>query len=69
MFDGCQSKILKITDITAYIKLQKAQETTKILKALNDSVHHEMLTPLKVIIDICQMLLAVIQSSAHVEMI
>ena len=42
----CQ--ILNINDITSYIKLQKEQYSNGLLKALNASVNHEMLQPLKV---------------------
>lgn len=52
MFDEKECQIINITDISAYIKLEKTQTTNKLLKTLNTSVHHEMLTPLKTIIEI-----------------
>ena len=56
MFDEKECQIINITDISAYIKLEKTQTTNKLLKTLNTSVHHEMLTPLKTIIEISQRL-------------
>ena len=38
--------MLNFTNITTFHKLKKEEETTKLLKALNTSVHNEMLTPL-----------------------
>ena len=56
MFDEKECQIINITDISAYIKLEKTQTTNKLLKTLNTSVHHEMLTPLKTIIEISERL-------------
>ena len=45
-FDNQECQMLNFTNITNFHKLKKEEETTKLLKALNTSVHHEMLTPL-----------------------
>ena len=46
-----------MTDITSYVQLQKEQSTNKLLKALNASVHHEILSPIKITIEVCEHLL------------
>ena len=40
------------TDITAYQLIEKKEEEKRILLALNATVHHEMLAPLKATMDI-----------------
>ena len=40
------------TDITAYQLIEKKEEEKRILLALNTTVHHEMLAPLKATMDI-----------------
>ena len=52
MFQEKECQIINITDLTAYIKLQKEEDTNRLLKTLNASVHHEMLTPVKTMIEI-----------------
>ena len=56
-FQEKECKIINITDLTAYTKLQKEEDANRLLKTLNASVHHEMLTPVKTIIEISQRLL------------
>ena len=57
IFQEKECQIINITDLTAYIKLQKEENTTKLLKTLNASVHHELLTPVKTMIEISQRLI------------
>ena len=57
MFQEKECQIINITDLTAYIKLQKEENTTRLLKTLNASVHHELLTPVKTMIEISQRLI------------
>ena len=56
MFQEKECQIINITDLTAYIKLQKEESTNRLLKTLNASVHHEMLTPVKTMIEISERL-------------
>ena len=46
--DDQASTVINLSDISTYIKLKKQEETNILLKTLNASVHHEMLVPLKV---------------------
>ena len=57
IFDEQECQIINITDLSAYVKLRKQEDTNQLLKTLNTSVHHEMLTPLKTMIEICQRLI------------
>ena len=52
IFDEKECQIINVTDLTAYTKLQKEEENNRLLKALNTSVHHEILTPSKTVIEI-----------------
>ena len=56
-FNDQESQIISITDLSAYIKLKKEEDTVHFLSALNASVHHEMITPIKTTIDIAKRLL------------
>ena len=38
--------MLAFTNITSFYKFKKEEERSKLLLALNMSIHHEMLTPL-----------------------
>ena len=40
--------VLNLTDITAYQRLKNEREKNSLLSALNTSVHHEMIGPLKI---------------------
>ena len=51
-FNEKECQVLNFTDITMYNQLQKEQENIRMLKTLNMSVNHEMLTPLKANIEI-----------------
>ena len=57
IFEENECQIINITDLTAYFKLQKEENANRLLKTLNASVHHEMLTPVKTNIEISQRLL------------
>ena len=50
-FNDAQSSVISFTDITAYKRLQKEQEINNLLKTLNATVHHEMIVPLNVNLD------------------
>ena len=57
MFDENECHLINFTDLTAYKKLQKEEDTNRLLKTLNASVHHEMLVPTKTMIDISKHLI------------
>ena len=56
-FDEKECQIINFTDLTAYKMLQKEEDTNRLLKTLNASVHHEMLVPTKTMIDISKHLI------------
>lgn len=47
IFNDQSCKVINFTDISTYNRLQKQEEINRLLRALNMSVHHEMLAPLK----------------------
>ena len=49
--------MLKFTDLTMYVQLKREEEKSRMLSALNMSVHHEMLTPLKANVDMALILI------------
>ena len=51
-FNDLDCQVINFTEITTYKKLEQAQETSRLLRAMNASAHHEMLGPLKANIDI-----------------
>ena len=57
--------MLNFIDITAYKRLKLEEEKGKMLTALNTSVHHEMLGPLKAIVEFSERL---VRSISNPEM-
>ena len=57
IFGDQECQILNFTDLTSYAQLYKEKTKNKLLRALNASIHHELLTPLIVMIEICKRLL------------
>ena len=55
-FNEVESRVINFTDITSYIRLKHEEEVNNLLKTLNTSVHHEMVVPLKVNIDMAERL-------------
>ena len=55
-FNEKECWVINFTDITAYKRLKLEEETTRLLKTLNASVHHEMITPLRANVDISERL-------------
>ena len=49
--------MISFTDISTFQQLKHEQEMNNLLKTLNASVHHEMLVPLKVNVEMAQRLL------------
>ena len=48
--------VISFTDISTYQRLKHEEEVNNLLKTLNASVHHEMLVPLKVNVEMAQRL-------------
>ena len=55
-FDGKASILLTFTDTTAEKRLELQEHKNRLLTTLNASMHHEILTPLKVTIQIAERL-------------
>ena len=51
-FDNIECSVFNFTDITQYKKLKQQEEVNVLLKTLNASVHHEMVVPLKVNVEL-----------------
>ena len=51
-FNYKRAQLICFTDITAYQLIEQKEEEKRILLALNTTVHHEMLAPLKATMDI-----------------
>ena len=51
-FNDLECQVINFTEITTYKKLEQARITSRLLRALNASAHHEMLGPLRANIDI-----------------
>ena len=47
IFDNRQCEVISIYDITAYKRLEIEEKRNKVLMALNKTVHHGMLVPLR----------------------
>ena len=52
IFNEKECQVLNFTDMTMYLQLKREEEKTRMLGALNLSVHHEMLAPLKTNVDV-----------------
>ena len=57
LIDEKESTVINFSDISAYRKLKKQTEISTLLKTINATVHHEMLTPLKANVHMCNRLL------------
>ena len=55
-FNEVESRVINFTDITSYIRLKHEEEVNNLLKTLNASVHHEMVVPLRVNIEMADRL-------------
>ena len=56
MFDNVLCQAISFIDISQYAQLKKQEEQNNVLKALNMTVHHEMLSPLRANIEISLLL-------------
>ena len=57
--------MINFTDVTAFKRLKQEEETNRLLKTLNTSVHHEMLAPLKANVEISSRLVKSLQNFLH----
>ena len=55
-FNEVESRVINFTDITSYIRLKHEEEVNNLLRTLNASVHHEMIVPLRVNIEMADRL-------------
>ena len=56
IFNGKESQLLTFTDTTIHKRLESQENKNRLLKTMNASMHHEILTPLKVIVQIAERL-------------
>ena len=56
-FNEKECQVLNFTDMTMDLKLKREEEKNRMLNALNMSVHHEMLGPLRINIDTASQLI------------
>ena len=68
-FNDIECQVLSCNDITAYKRLEEEEEMSRLLKALNASVHHEMIGPLKTSVDICKRLIGKLPNKEEKRMI
>ena len=66
-FNEKECWVINFTDITAYKRLKQEEETTRLLKTLNASVHHEMITPLKANVEISERLVRCLENSPELK--
>ena len=57
IFNEIECLVFNFTDITAYQRLKNEKEKTKLLSTLNTSVHHEMIGPLEINLEMGQRLI------------
>ena len=69
LFDDNDCQMLNFTNITAFHKYKKEEEKSKLLQALNTTIHHEMLAPLGTNVMIADRLIRAIESEQHREMV
>ena len=53
IIDDIECQVVNFIDISTYKRLKQEMENHSILKTLNTTVHHEMLTPLRTNVEIC----------------
>ena len=56
IFNDKESQLLTLTDITIYRKLELQESKNHILTMMNANMHHEIVTPLKVNINVAEKL-------------
>lgn len=61
--------MLNFTNITTFHKYKKEEEKSKLLQALNTSIHHEMVAPLGTNVMIADRLFEAMESEKHKQMV
>ena len=56
-FNELECQLLKFTDVTIYQKYKEQKEKSELLNSLNTSVHHEMICPLNINVNIAEELI------------
>ena len=62
LIDEKECQVVSFIDITTYKMLQKEKERSELLKTMNTTVHHEMLSPLHANVVICRKLIAQLEN-------
>ena len=57
IFNDKECLVLNLKDITAHKQLKREQEKSRLLSKLNTSVYHEMISPLKINVDMSMRLI------------
>ena len=52
VYNNIDCRVLNFQDMTTYLRLQRQEEKYRLIKMLNTSIHHEMIAPLKAMMDI-----------------
>ena len=55
-FDGRDCRLLTFTNLTSYKKLKEQEEMAQRIETMNASIHHEMLTPLAINVEVADRL-------------
>ena len=56
-FNDKQSTVINLTDVSAFYQLKQKEDANNLLKTLIASVHHEMVVPLKVNVEMAERLI------------
>ena len=68
-FDEDECQMLNFTNITTFHKFKREEEKSRLLQALNTSIHHEMLGPLGTSVMIADRLMAAVDREEHKQMV
>ena len=59
-FNELECLLLKFTDVSIYQQYKEQKEKSELLNAVNTSVHHEMICPLQINVNIAEELINII---------
>ena len=68
IFNDQECQVINFTDITTYKRLKSEEESNRLLKTLNATVHHEMLAPLKSNLELSMRLIRSVKGKSQKEM-
>ena len=68
-FDDTECQMLNFTNITSFHKFKQEEQKSKLLQALNTTIHHEMLSPLTTNVMIADRLLKTVEKEQHLQLI